>query len=180
MNLQSQIANLIEKQRSVELTVLRTRGSRWVEANSVQMLRMSLGLVFFAFGVLKFFPEMSPAEELAIRTVDRLTFGIISGNTALFLVAAMETTIGVCLITGKWLRLGLGLLLMTVIGIMAPLALFPGELFSRQYHAPTLTAQYVFKDIALAGAALVLIGHEMRKRRAILSALEQSQKSPSA
>ncbi|CAN5638989.1 hypothetical protein BH23CHL5_BH23CHL5_14910 [soil metagenome] len=172
MNNHSLFTNLARRQRSIELVMLRTGGSRWIEANSVRLLRISLGLVFFLFGVLKFFPEISPAEELATRTVDRMTLGLIAGNIALWLVAALETTIGLCLILGKWLRFGLALLMVTLVGIMAPLALFPGELFSRQYHAPTLTAQYVLKDIALAGAVLVLIAHEIRSRRAALDALE--------
>ncbi len=173
MDNHSFLSNLVRQQRSIELRMLRTGGSRWIEANSVRLLRISLGLVFFLFGVLKFFPEISPAEELATRTVERMTFGLISGNTALWMVAALETTIGLCLILGKWLRLGLALLMVTLVGIMAPLALFPGELFSRRYHAPTLAAQYVLKDIALAGAVLVLISHEIRSRRAALNALEE-------
>ena len=34
----------------------------------VPLLRISLGIVFFWFGVLKFFPGLSPAQELATRT----------------------------------------------------------------------------------------------------------------
>ncbi len=44
---------------------------------SLTLLRISLGIVFLWFGVLKFFPELSPAEELATRTIEVLTLGIV-------------------------------------------------------------------------------------------------------
>ena len=39
------------------------------------LLRVSLGIVFVWFGVLKFFPNLSPAQELATRTIAVLTGG---------------------------------------------------------------------------------------------------------
>ena len=38
---------------------------RWLATYSVDLLRVSLGLVFFGFGILKFVPGLSPAEPLA-------------------------------------------------------------------------------------------------------------------
>jgi len=46
-------------------------------------LRIALGIVFLWFGALKFFPGMSPAEDLAARTIDVLTFGIVPPEIAL-------------------------------------------------------------------------------------------------
>ncbi len=43
---------------------------------------MSLGLVFLWFGFLKFFPGLSPAQDLAARTVDKLTFGLVQPGVA--------------------------------------------------------------------------------------------------
>jgi hypothetical protein len=43
---------------------------------SVVLLRLSLGGIFFWFGLLKFFPALGPAEALATRTLDTLTLGI--------------------------------------------------------------------------------------------------------
>src|SRR3712207_7878917 len=42
----------------------------------------SLGLVFVAFGTLKFFPGVSPAEALSVATLDKLSFGLLSGYAA--------------------------------------------------------------------------------------------------
>lgn len=130
------------------------RAMNWLAENAMTILRMALGLVFLIFGVLKFFPDMSPAENLSVRTLDTMTFGIISGDVARVIIAAMETIVGITLLTGRFLKLGVAVLALTTIGIMAPLVLFTGELFDG--FAPTLTAQYVFKDIVLAAAGLVV------------------------
>lgn len=125
----------------------------WLNRYSIDVLRVSLGLIFVYFGALKFFPGVSPAEDMAIRTVDMLTLGIVSGNAALWLTAIMEFFIGVTMTTGRLLRTGLVTLGVALIGIMSPLVLFFGELFPG---APTLEAQYVLKDLVLAAAGLVI------------------------
>ncbi|WP_235523250.1 DoxX family protein [Cellulomonas sp. Root485] len=122
--------------------------------HSITALRISLGLVFLGFGVLKFFPGMSPAAELAERTIGTLTFGLVGPTAALLLTAIMETVIGLTLVTGLFLRTGLVILAGALVGIMSPLALFYGELFPAG--GPTLTAQYVLKDIVLACAGAVI------------------------
>ncbi len=127
--------------------------SGWLGRQSIDILRISLGLVFLAFGVLKFFPGASPAEALVIRTIDTLTLGVISGQAALLLTAVLECFIGLTLVTGKLLRTGLLVLGFSLVGIMSPLVLFFGDLFPG---TPTLEAQYVFKDIVLAAAGLVI------------------------
>jgi uncharacterized membrane protein YkgB len=40
---------------------------------ALDTLRISLGIVFFWFGFLKFFPNVSPAESLATDTINVLT-----------------------------------------------------------------------------------------------------------
>lgn len=121
--------------------------------HSVDILRVSLGLVFLGFGVLKFFPGASPAEALVMRTIDTLTFGVIDGRNAVLLTALMECFIGLTLVSGKFLRTGLLVLGFSLVGIMSPLVLFFGDLFPG---TPTLEAQYVLKDIVLAAAGLVI------------------------
>lgn len=129
----------------------RTRA--WLNRYSIDLLRISLGLVFTMFGALKFVPGASPAEDLAIRTVKTLTFGLVSGYAALWLTAAVECFIGMTLVTGRMLRLGLSALGIALVGIMSPLVLFFGDLFGR---GPTLEAQYILKDLVLAAGGLVV------------------------
>jgi putative oxidoreductase len=134
------------------------RALAWVTGmlarHSVDVLRISLGVVFLAFGVQKFFPGVSPAQDLAVRTIETLTFGIVSGGSALLMTAVVECFIGVTFISGKLLRTGLIWLGAALVGIMSPLVLFAGDLFPGG--VPTLEAQYVFKDIVLAAAGLVV------------------------
>ena len=130
-------------------------------AYSLHALRISLGLVFLGFGVLKFFPGLSPAEAIVSATIDRLTFGLVSGRSAVLLTAVTETVIGLTLVTGKFLRVGIVVLGGALIGIMSPLALFTAELFP---HGPTLMGQYVLKDIVLAAAALVVAAYALGAR----------------
>jgi uncharacterized membrane protein YkgB len=142
--------------------------SGWLGRYSMLVLRLSLGLVFLGFGLLKFVPDLSPAEDLATATVARLSFGLLAGDTARLFVAGLETTIGLCLVTGRYQGMGLALLGVAMLGILAPLALFPNELFPRHaslpLFAPTLEAQYVLKDVVLLAGALVLAAHTLRRR----------------
>lgn len=131
--------------------------TQWLTRNSVSLVRMSLGFVFLAFGLLKFFPDVSPAEAIAIRTTDALTLGIVEGDVARLFVAAIETAIGLSLLTGRYLRAGIALLGIAMVGVLSPLVLFPGDLFSREYNAPTLEGQYVVKDIVLLAAGLIVV-----------------------
>ncbi|MCA1572438.1 MAG: hypothetical protein LC798_19480 [Chloroflexi bacterium] len=45
--------------------------------HAISALRITVGLIFLGFGVLKFFPGVSPAQDLSIKTIDLLTFGLI-------------------------------------------------------------------------------------------------------
>jgi uncharacterized membrane protein YphA (DoxX/SURF4 family) len=129
---------------------------RWLLAHSIAILRVSLGAVFLAFGVLKFFPGVSPAQSLVERTTDILMLGLVPGGVALVLVAAMECIIGLCLISGRAMRGAISLLGIALIGILSPLVLLTGRLFDGPHGAPTLEGQYVLKDLIIVAAALVL------------------------
>lgn len=129
---------------------------RWLARWSVTVLRVGLGGIFLGFGLLKFFPGFSPAEELVVQTLGVLTFGTVPARVGIVLVAALECAIGLGLITDKFLRTSLVLLGFQMVGAMSPLVLFPGELFGGPFHAPTLEGQYVIKDVVLISAGLVI------------------------
>lgn len=135
---------------------LDTTLNQWLVAHSMAVLRVCLGLVFLLFGALKFFPGLSPIEDLATRTTTVLTFGLIPPSMGLVMIAALEVAIGLCFITGRYLRIGVWLMGAQMIGAMSPLVLFPDELFSGILHAPTLVAQYILKDVVLVAVGMVL------------------------
>ncbi len=144
-------------ERAVQLFIaIDVKITRWMARYSVPVLRIGLGVVFLWFGVLKFFPNLSPAQELATRTIETLTFGLVQPQLSLPLLAALETLIGLGLLTGKFMRITLLLLLFQMIGTVTPLFLFPGETFTQFPYAPTLEGQYIIKNIVLVAAGLVI------------------------
>ena len=132
------------------------RITRWMARHGIRLTRLALGIVFFWFGALKLIPGWSPAEELASRTLVRLTFGMIAPGTALIALAVWEVLIGLGLLTGKFLRVTLLLLWVQMLGTLTPLFLYPGETFRVVPLAPTLEGQYIIKNLVLIAAAIVV------------------------
>ena len=159
------VNTVIRSRPTVQDTELRL--ARWLARHSIAMLRISLGLVFLAFGVLKFVPGLSPAESLAADTLDVMTLGLMPERFGLVLVAGLETAIGLLLISGRWLRLALALLAVELIGILSPLVLLPGEMFRGAPFAPTLAGQYVLKDIVVGAAGLVVAAAALGARMVV-------------
>ena len=120
------------------------------------VLRIGLGIVFLWFGALKFFPDLSPAQELATKTIEQLSFGIVGPGLSLPVLAAWESLIGLGLISGRFLRATLFLLAVQMLGTLTPLFLFPAETFSRFPIAPTFEGQSIIKNVVLIGAAMVV------------------------
>ena len=119
----------------------------WMARHGIRALRVSLGIVFFWFGFLKFFPGLSPATGLAVRTIETLTFGMVAPAIAINMLAAWETAIGVGLIFGVAMRATLLLLFVQMLGTITPIFLFPELVFTRVPYAPTLEGQYIIKNV---------------------------------
>jgi hypothetical protein len=124
--------------------------------HSLHALRLSLGVVYLWFGALKLFPGLSPAQEIARRTIAILSFGLVPHGLDMLLLALLECAIGFNFLWGKYPRITLGLMTFQMIGAMAPLVLFPQEVFRVFPIAPTLEGQYILKNLVLLSAAMVL------------------------
>ncbi len=132
------------------------RLTNWMARRGVVLLRLSLGGTFLWFGALKFFPGLSPAADLATRTIGALTFGTVPPEVSLPVLAAWECLIGIGLLSGRCMRATLALLALQMMGTITPILLFPGEVFTRIPYAPTLEGQYILKNVVLVCAALVV------------------------
>ncbi|MDX1478891.1 MAG: hypothetical protein R3301_14355 [Saprospiraceae bacterium] len=125
----------------------------------VNWLAISVGLVFLWFGALKFFPQLSPAEELARATMSRLTLGIVAPDTCLRLLAGFETGLGLGLIFNirrMWMaRLGILHLICT----FTPVLMFSDQIFTDAPFGLTLTGQYIIKNVVLISALLAMSNH---------------------
>jgi len=130
--------------------------TEWLARNGIPILRVGLGVVFLWFGLLKFIPGGSPAEDLAGRTVAVLTLGLIQPSVSLVILAVWESIIGLGLISGVFLRATLLLLILQMLGTLTPLVFFPAETFTHIPYAPSLEGQYIIKNVVMIGAALVI------------------------
>jgi uncharacterized membrane protein YkgB len=128
----------------------------WMARHGILLLRIALGVVFLWFGALKLIPGLSPAQDLAGRTIETLTFGLVPISIALPVLALWEVAIGIGLLTGRWMRATLLLLFVQMAGTVTPLILFQPETFTVFPFAPTLEGQYIIKNIVLVAGAIVI------------------------
>ena len=135
---------------------LDVRITQWMARYGILLLRISLGVVFLWFGVLKFFPDLSPAETLATRTIEKLTFGVLAPQVSIIILAIWESLIGLGLIFGVFMRATLLLLFVQMVGTTTPVLLFPQEVFTVFPYALTLEGQYIVKNLVLISAAIVI------------------------
>jgi len=135
--------------------------THWMAENGIAFLRISIGIIFLWFGFIKYFPGLSPIEDLALRTTRVLTFNLFSDGGMAKGLATLECLIGIGLITGKFLRTTLLLLLLQLIGAISPVFIFTSEVFKIIPVVPTLAGQYIIKDIIIISAG-ILIGGTVR------------------
>lgn len=130
---------------------------------SIPMVRLSLALVMLWFGIPKLFPGGSPAEDIAVRTVEVLVGGLFQDSAARLAIGVLEVGLGVALAVGRCMPMVLLVVLGHMAGTFAPLVLFPTE----TWHGPgvgTLEGQYIIKNVVLVAGVVVLAGWGMRGR----------------
>ncbi len=142
--------------RNAQLDALDAQITRWMARHGITLLRIGLGVVFLWFGALKFIPGLSPAQDLATRTITTLTLGLLPEPISLALLAAWECAIGLGMLSGRFMRATILLLLLQMLGTLTPLVLFPAETWQIVFVAPTLEGQYIIKNLVLVSAALVI------------------------
>lgn len=132
------------------------RVTQWMARHGVVLLRVSLGVVFLWFGLLKFFPEASPAESLVGKTISTVTSGLVQPAISLPVLAVWESLIGIGLVTGRAMRFTLFLLFAQMPGTVLPVFLFPDLTFKSIPFVLTLEGQYIVKNIVLVCAGIVI------------------------
>ncbi|MFJ6620331.1 DoxX family protein [Kitasatospora sp. NPDC091335] len=121
------------------------------------VLRASVGVVYLWFGVLKFLPGASPAEDLATRCMSLLTFDLVPPGVSRPLLALMEVAIGAGLVTGLLLRVVLAVFFVHMAGVFATLVLLPDDVWVHGVPpVPTLEGQYILKNVVLIAACLTV------------------------
>lgn len=128
----------------------------WMAKNGLFLLHISIGIIFIWFGILKFFPGASPAESIAYRTIDTLTFNMFSEKTILIGLAVWEVAIGIGLVLKIFIREVLLLMYIQMLGTLTPIFIFPEEVFHIFPYSLTLEGQYIIKNLVVISSGIVL------------------------
>lgn len=132
--------------------------------NIVNLLRISLGIIFLWYGMLKFFPELSPAEDLAINTINWMFNGLISSEISIKLLALWEVLVGIGFILGVYTRYITILFLIHMVLTFLPLFIFPELSFTNAPYAFTIVGQYIVKNIVFILVGFLILKVEDEKK----------------
>lgn len=131
--------------------------SDFMENWGVFALRISLGIIFIWFGILKPF-GLSPAAPLILKTVSWLPF--FEPKIWLIIIGWWEVAIGVAFLFRATIRIAIALLAIQMVGTFMPLVILPYITFQAGQipFAPTMEGQYIIKNLLIISAALVIGG----------------------
>jgi uncharacterized membrane protein YkgB len=121
------------------------------------LLSMSIGIAYLWFGALKFFPSLSPAEEVAGETITLLTFHLIPKGVSVIMLAIWEVFVGACLLFNYRKRFVIYLGLAHMLCTFTPLFLMSDACFSKHFYSLTLLGQYIIKNLIIISALLVIL-----------------------
>ena len=131
--------------------------ARWMSKWSIPAIRVSFGVIFIWFGILKPL-DISSAESLLKATVVWMPFG--SPDFWLIVIGWWEVIIGVTFLFKRTTKIAIGLLFLQMFGTFMPLILLPEITFQNgNIFTPSLEGQYIIKNVMIISAALVLGGN---------------------
>lgn len=126
--------------------------SKKMEKESINVMRISLAIVYIWFGALKIF-GMSPAGELVEQTVYWFRPEIF-----IPILGICEVFIGLGLLIKKFIPYTILLLLLHMTVTLFPIFILKTICFDAFPFCPTLIGQYIIKNIVLISGALVVSG----------------------
>ena len=125
--------------------------------SSLDFIRLSLGLIYFHFGFLKFFPDLSPAEVIASYTAMKLTGFNMQAAGALWWIAVLECAIGLGFLFKVFMRVTGSLFFLHMAATFLPIILLPEFAFKFAPFAPSIEGQYILKNLVLASAGWAVL-----------------------
>lgn len=128
------------------------------------LLSITIGIVYLWFGALKFFPHLSPAEDLAKNTINLLTFGWIPSEVSIILLAIWETVLGFMFLTNCCRRVAIWAAFIHMTFTFTPLFFFPEVSFTQNAFTFTLLGQYIVKNLIIIGALWVLYQYDISRK----------------
>jgi len=125
--------------------------SNYFKGRSVSLLRYAMGIIFFWYGALKVSGD-TPVYELVMQALPQLENHILVS-----LIGIWEMAIGFFLFFKRFVRYGLILLFLHFPGTFLPLFTDPEACFTSIPFGLTLEGQYIFKNLILISAGLVIL-----------------------
>ncbi len=137
--------------------------STFMERWGILAVRISFGIIFIWFGILKPL-GISSAEPLVLATVPWLP--VFQGETWVAIIGWWEVLIGVAFLFKRTIRIAIGLLALQMVGTFLPLIMLPEITFQSGYfpYGPTMEGQYIIKNLMIISAALVVGGTVRRQK----------------
>lgn len=127
--------------------------SDYFKGKSVSLLRYAMGIIFFWYGALKVTGN-SPVDELVMHALPW-----IQDHLIISLIGIWEMAIGLLLFCKWTVRYGLILLFLHFPGTFLPLFMKPEACFTSIPFGLTLEGQYIFKNLILISAGLVILAN---------------------
>lgn len=132
-----------------------------IKLNYELIIRISLFIIFFWFGILKTI-GLSSAEQLIIDTVFWMPF--FSPENWVIVIGYWEMLIGIFFLFRKTTFYAMILLFSQMTGTFMPLVLLPDITFQNSNpFLPTLEGQYIIKNIIIIASALIIGNDSLRK-----------------
>lgn len=137
--------------------MLRMFGEK-VFGQSIVLLRVAIGIIFFWFGALKL-AGYNPVYDIVYASVPFLADGV--GN---LLLGGLETIIGFTLISNVFPRTTHAILILHLLGTFSVFITAPEIMFNPNFPFLTLAGEFIVKNLSLAMGGIVVILHHTRCR----------------
>ena len=129
-----------------------------LHSRAILLLRLSLGLVFSWFGVLKLF-NVSPVLEIIKHALPPM-FG--ESQLFMFLLAFVEILIGIAFLSNRVVKIAA--LVMIAHLLIATVAVLFTQGFDPRFPVLSLAGEFALKNLVLIAAGCVLIAEKSEKK----------------
>lgn len=133
------------------------RINTFLHARAILCLRISLGIVFFWFGILKLF-NASPVISIIEKALPPL---LGESQLFMFILAFVEMLIGVALLANRFVKLAAGVMIVHLLVATGSVLFTQG--FTPRFPMLSLAGEFVMKNLVLVAAGFVLISEKDEK-----------------
>ena len=123
----------------------------------LRLLTASYGIIYLWFGIPKFFAGVSPAEELAKATIDKITFGLFPVHVSYIILACWEVIIGCLMMLNIRNRYVIAAMSIHLACTFLPLVLLHEMCYGKEGFVLSLVGQYIVKNLILFFGLLFLV-----------------------